>query len=186
MAIHSFSGSSSRESCSYIRAVPQWESPRLARTRPQVRLCHIALFPCPRGPSLRQEVRPADADEGLLPCLHTSSTGSKQARRAIGEGSGVKEAGFSLSLILSLLPEHERMLFALLYSLSIIPPGRKAGSEFYWYLHHLHIFYLSTASIYIYSIFCCHHSDFNSRSILKVNLLLLIRGYPEEIPQNND
>lgn len=98
-------------------------------------------------PSLRQEVRPADADEGLLPSLCTSSTASSRQERHRGEGA--KEAGFAPSSILSLLPAHERMLFALLYSLPIIPPSRKAGSGCYWgYLHDLHVFCPSTASAF--------------------------------------
>lgn len=63
-------------------------------------------------PSLRREVRPADADERLWPSLHTSSTVSSRQEKHLGEG--VKEAGLALSSILSLLPEHERMLLALL------------------------------------------------------------------------
>lgn len=55
-------------------------------------------------------------------CRTTSIVSSRQEKHI---GEGVEEAGFALSVILSLLSEHKRMLFALLYP--PFPSLRHAG-----------------------------------------------------------
>lgn len=83
-------------------------------------------------------------------CRTTSIVSSRQEKHI---GEGVEEAGFALSVILSLLSEHKRMLFALLYPLPIAPPCRKAETEFCWHPHHLHALCLPTADTQFATVF---------------------------------